>query len=1047
MGDGLSRSREHLSYYCLAAKTALRWYKVIDLLTRRVGRGLILFLISGAIPDVFAASTNTLWSTRYWQTDDGLPNNIVTAIAQTQDGCLWVGDPGGLARFDGIRFTEFNYLRAGVNDHPAVHTLLAGAAGGLWIVPSRGPVVYLNPQFTLGALPPDLPDSNPLFVAEDKEGCPWIGYASGAICQIKDGNARQFDASSGLAGGTIQTLISDGAGSIWVAKGNRLFTFNNNRFRQLAAFRAEPHIAAARPNGVWIAAGKQLFKCNVEGKLRDFGNFLPNSSRGEAREAIEDHTGAVWIGTDTEGLYRRNESGFEKVKSSYSYISSLAEDSEGNIWAGTLGGGLDRISHAAIQLDTVSEAPSSQPIQCVCEDTNGVLWGATQNGVLVSRVNGVWSPALTNLSLPKSVTCVAAGRDGGLWMGMRASKSLYCWRNNKLISWDNATGFIGTTVISLLPDSRSNVWMGINAYRDNPPLIQCLQEGNFRTFRLPINGEHVVTMAEDAAGNIWAGMSGGLLMRFDGEQFVDETTHTSASDRGIRCLYGTPDGALWIGYAGLGLGCLKDKHFTRITTEQGLRDDSVSQIVADEEGWFWLGSDHGIFKIRRDELDQVIGGTLSRVTPVFYGRNEGLFNIQANYGFWPNAIRTHDGHVVFPTRTALVTADPALLRGNAAAPKVVLTRMIVDDQTVADYGGIEDVQTIANLRTLNKALRLSPYHRNLKFEFTAFSFSAPENVHFRYRLDGLDNDWHHAETREASYSRLAAGDYAFRVEAASGDGPWKEARAPLAIVVAPFFWQTWWFRAGVIAIFILAVIAVVRYVSFRRLRRRLEALAQQAALDKERTRIARDLHDDLGGRLTEVKQLFELALRNHASPDSMQRYLERGLTKTQSGIQALDETVWAVNPHNDTLPYFIDYIGQSAVEFLHAADIPCRADLPPNPPERTISAEARHNLFLAVKEALNNIVRHAHASEVKLQATVTDNSITLTIKDNGRGFDCAPDNSTADGLRNMRQRMEEIGGEFSVETSSGAGTSVSLVYFWSAKKLGANGMGKEKETT
>jgi signal transduction histidine kinase len=292
---------------------------------------------------------------------------------------------------------------------------------------------------------------------------------------------------------------------------------------------------------------------------------------------------------------------------------------------------------------------------------------------------------------------------------------------------------------------------------------------------------------------------------------------------------------------------------------------------------------------------------------------------------------------------------------------------------------------------------------------------------------------------EASYSRLTSGHYQFRVEAANGDGSWNEARVPLRFVVAPFFWQTWWFLVGTLTLFAVCVVAVVRYVSFRRLRRKLEILAQQAALDKERTRIARDLHDDLGGSLTQVKQLYELALRNHASPDKMRQYLQQGLLTTQSGIKALDETVWAVNPHNDSLPYLIDYIGQSAVEFLHAADIRCRADLPPNPPARTISAEARHNLFLAVKEALNNVVRHAHASEVQLQASVTEESLTLAIKDNGQGFVRAPDNFTADGLRNMRQRMEEIGGQFSVESQPGTGTNISLVYFWPTRRLEQNG--------
>lgn len=998
---------------------------------------MILCLISGCIRTTLASSTNSPWCVRAWQTDEGLPNNIVTAITQTQDGCLWVGTPAGLARFDGIDFTEFSYLRSGVNGHPSIHTLLPGASGGLWIAPSRGPAVHLDRQFSPAPLPANLPDANCLIVAQDRDGNAWIGYANGMVCEIKDGQVVQFAATEGLPGGTIESLISDRAGNIWIAKGSRIYVFKDGRFQQVGAFRGESHLTAAGTNGVWIVAGKQLLRCDTAGRLHDVGTYLPEGSHGVAREALEDHTGAVWIGTDTEGLYRYSESGFEKIETSYAYISSLAEDSEGNIWAGTLGGGLYRVSPGGIEIEKVNGS-SPEPIQSICQGTDGVLWGATLDGLLVSRVNGMWTAALTNLDLPKSVTCVAADKGGRVWIGARG-KSFYCLSNNKITAWDDKKGYSGTAVTSLYPDSKGNVWVGLNAYHEIPPVVQCLRDGEFRTFKLPTNSDRIFTMTEDAAGNIWAGTPGGILLRLEGEKFVDETSLTSVSDRAVRCLCATPDGALWIGYAGLGLGRLKNNHFNRITTEQGLRENSISQIVPDNHGWFWLGGDHGIFKVRHLALDAVIRGELARVTPVFYGRNEGLFNVQANFGFWPGAIRTRDGDVLIPTRTGLATIAPAMLDTTATVPRVQLTQVIVDDRTVAAEGGGDETQAVANLRSPQPRLRLSPYHRSLKFEFTAFSFSAPENVHFRYRLDGLDNDWLDAEAREASYSRLARGQYEFRAEAADGDGPWREAHAPLTIVVDPFFWQKWWFSAGLLALFALCVVAVVRYVSFRRLRRKLEVLAQQAALDKERTRIARDLHDDLGGSLTQVKQFYELALRNNASPDKMRDYLRQGLAKTQSSIKALDETVWAVNPHNDTLPYLIDYIGQSAVAFLHAADIRCRADLPASPPERTISAEARHNLFLVVKEALNNVVRHAHATEVQLQATVTDESLRLAIKDDGKGFEQAPDNSTADGLRNMGQRMQEIGGQFSVESKPGAGTRISLVYFWPQRGASGNG--------
>jgi len=216
----------------------------------------------------------------------------------------------------------------------------------------------------------------------------------------------------------------------------------------------------------------------------------------------------------------------------------------------------------------------------------------------------------------------------------------------------------------------------------------------------------------------------------------------------------------------------------------------------------------------------------------------------------------------------------------------------------------------------------------------------------------------------------------------------------------------------------------VRYVSFRRLRSRLLALEQQAVLYKERARIARDLHDDLGSHLTKIVLLSDLMLDGHKEPEKSGETAKRVSSTARQVIKSLDETVWAVNPRNDNLPQLIDYISQFAVEFLRTAGIRCHADLPTQVPEKNVSTEVRHNLFLVVKEALNNIVSHSAAQEAWLQIAMDGPSLKLTIEDNGRGFNGAPNNGSADGLRNMRQRVEEIGGRFDLESNPATGTRI-----------------------
>jgi len=310
------------------------------------------------------------------------------------------------------------------------------------------------------------------------------------------------------------------------------------------------------------------------------------------------------------------------------------------------------------------------------------------------------------------------------------------------------------------------------------------------------------------------------------------------------------------------------------------------------------------------------------------------------------------------------------------------------------------------------------------------SFTAPENVAFEYRLDGFDDHWVEAGTqRDAIYARLAAGNYRFEARARNSDGIWDQKSAALAFSVAPFFWQTWWFRISTIILFTLMVIASVRYVSFRRLQSKVRLLEQQAALDRERARIARDIHDHLGGTLTQMTLQLELALRNGAKPEKIEGHVQKSLAAARQAIQSLDETVWAVNPSNDTLPHLVNYIGEYAVEFLDNAGIRCRVDLSSPLPAQPVSAETRHNLFLAIKEALNNVVRHAGASEVQLSVNVNNGSLKFSIADNGHGIPPAQNRISADGLRNMRQRMRDIGGEFQMESDHG-GTKNFFICPW-----------------
>jgi signal transduction histidine kinase len=333
-------------------------------------------------------------------------------------------------------------------------------------------------------------------------------------------------------------------------------------------------------------------------------------------------------------------------------------------------------------------------------------------------------------------------------------------------------------------------------------------------------------------------------------------------------------------------------------------------------------------------------------------------------------------------------------------------------------------------------LKVPPSPPQVEFRYTALSFSAPEKVKFRYRLEGLDKDWQDAGTRRSAYyPHLPPGDYRFHVIAANNDGVWNTSGSVLALRVIPAFWQTWWFLAACVFMIGGAVAGTIRYIEVRKLHRRMELLEQQHAVERERARIAKDIHDDLGASLTQITLLSELARSDLARPTQAESHIKQISGTARELTRAMDEIVWAVNPQNDTLEDLLTYTVKFAQEHLALARIRCRIDVPAYLPPMHLSAEVRHNLFLAIKEAINNVAKHSKATGAWLRLRAHDLGFEFEIEDNGCGVpDSVIGGSTGDltspgshnGLRNMDRRLREIGGTFLIERGAPCGTIIRM---------------------
>ena len=950
------------------------------------------------------------WSVRPWLSDDGLPDNDVTGIAQNSRGYLWLATQGGLALFDGVRFREVELPTRSQSSRPLIRQMLLGDNGTLWLALEGGTVMSLSEVRTNVFTTADgLPAYRPTSMAQAKDGAVWIGFVDGSACQIAGGKVVRYTAKAGLSGVGPCVLMADNHGVVWFAKAGVLSFFRAGEFVSVTdlpdgAVRLSPR----KPEGLWILAGMNLLSFDGEKKLTPVTAIRSSASGVTPSVVFEDRSGAVWVGTLAGGLFRVEGTNASVVTTSYPDILSLAEDREGNLWAGTGGGGLNRLRPRVLDLHNSDNGLPFASIRSVCEDKNGAIWTAAQNGTLARFQNGQWQ----NLSAEATwagtrATCVAADGQGGVWVGT-SHDGLRHWTGARAEMVGRNDGLAGEVVRALFTDRDGSLWVST----ESPNSVQRWHAGKFQNFIRPGGTRTVRSIVQDNAGIIWMGTTDGFLLRVEGDKIVDASDDSLVRRKPVRCLYASPDGDLWIGYAGAGLGRVRNGKFSTISTARGLHDAYICGLMMDDGGGFWFSSDRGIFQVRARELNDALDGKLESVRSILFGREEGLPSLQGNFGYGPNFTAAQDGKIWFPTRSGLVAINPRQSQPNHLMPPVVMERVLVDG--VPTSGRLEE------------KIFVPSRHRRIEIEFTALSFVAPENVAFRYMLDGLDASWNSVPRgqRSVRFERLPAGNYRLRVIACNNAGIWNETGTTLVFEVGQVFWNTSWFRLLVL-VFISGIVALsVRLQARRKYLARVRKLEQEAFLQRERARIAKDLHDELGASLTQISLLGKLTQHDLSEPEKARPHVEKIAGLARQGVKSVDEIVWAVSPRNDTLGQLLDYAGQHAVDFLGAAGIRCRIDFPEKISVRELPADIRHGLFMVVKEALHNSVKHSGATEITLAVRLEGNRLHLSVADNGRGFTAAKSDGLADGLRNMKQRVTDLGGECTITSQPDTGTNV-----------------------
>lgn len=986
--------------------------------------GLYLLLAGVGVASTGFASSGPNYITRVWQTENGVPQSTVTAVIQTRDGCLWMGTRGGLARFDGIRFTVFDSGNTPELRSPHVTSLFEDQGGTLWIGHETGEVTcYQDGEFRSVSIEAAWRGGKIFGIGADAAGDIWLFNDAGELVRVKDGlviPALPDRVTHLLA------LARKPEGGFWVQRDEQVAFIEDGRLRPIpfdepATNRYIQGIGASRDGGLWVMTENRITQWKNNGWSEDWG--LAPWGWAPVHSVVETKEGHLVAATSEDGLYivaRGQEPLHFSRTNGYpdDWVTSLCEDREGNLWTGTGNSGLAMLRTANVTIMGPPDHWQGRAVLSVTAGPDDAVWVGTEGAGLYRFHDGIWSNFDETTGLGhRYIWSVAFDMDDQLWLGT--------WGGG-LRQWDGLQfevpaelEDITTPTPALLPLQDGSLLIGTSRgllhYRSG--------EVSWLARQPEFASPDVRAIQRAADRTIWFGMSGGGLGRIrDGTVQQFRRADGLCSDF-VQCLHLETDGTLWVGtYAGLNR--FKEGQLTTITTEQGLPNNTICDIRRDGD-WFWISSHGGIVRVDAGELNRCADGETNQIHCLSYGLSDGLPTLQCSGGFQPASCRTADGRLWFPTSKGLVVVNPEGVRTNPLAPPVIIERLLVDETIVAEAVALESPVTVA------------PGRHRFEFQFTGLSFTAPEKMRFKYRLDGLEVEWIEAQAlRRAYYSHIPPGDYEFQVIACNNDGVWNNAGASLQLTVLPFFWQTAWFRALGASLTAIGGGVFVWLMLRRRMQRKLERLERQGALDRERTRIAKDIHDDLGARLTRISLLAESVPSDEVSPPQAAEVFDRIFTTTHEITLAMDEIVWAVNPQHDTLDSLASYLSNYAQDFLESTGVRLRLDVPLDLPEWQLDAEVRHNLFLAFKECLNNALRHAAASEIRVLLTTGDNEFTITVVDDGRGFAVEPSTDALpesgrfpghNGLANMQQRLAEIGGRCAITSAIGKGTRVEFL--------------------
>jgi ligand-binding sensor domain-containing protein/anti-sigma regulatory factor (Ser/Thr protein kinase) len=1010
---------------------------------------------------------------------DGLSQSSVKCIIQDRKGYLWFGTANGLNRYDGYNFLVFTNDPRDSNtiSDNGILSLYEDRIGNLWIGTSGGTLnkydrkrgvfsrVNLNKQlkslFDFIENYYDLPlpfsrnsDNSITAITEDKLGNLWIGTWGRGLIKYNPttGMVKQIsvDRHRNPSSNRIQSVLIDNDENIWVGSiGGGLFkVVEKNERVDIQSYNLDNNNSTKNESRIislcqdysgnlWIGTyGEGLFKLDQKDfnkKLNEvkFKKYLKGSGRNSlpgnfVMSISNDPSGNLWIGTSEGGisLFNPNTNMFQDVVRDPVEKDSLVKndilttfvDHSGIVWIGTnLGKGINKIEPNTSKFTTINRSTglNDDIVWSIYEDRNSILWIGTYKGGLNRldrKKNNITSyknnPEDSTSISDNHIRAIIGDKNGNLWIGTyHGGLNRLNIKNNSFTHFEHNqnenSSLSSNQVQTLFIDSRNNYWVGtfggglclFDGEQSEAAEIKFKRFINDPKNPFSLSDNRVYNIHEGREGIIWIGTYGGGLNAFDynSGKFISYKNNpddeTSISDNRIMSIHEDKEGFLWIATYGGGLNKFDRKlnKFTRFHKKNNLHSSVVYGILEDEIDQLWLSTDQGIYKFNKanQQFTQ-------------YELNDGVQNLEFSGGAFFKSVK---GEMFFGGINGLNHFFPDKVIDNTNVPPIVISSISIFNETIKG----EPDTLILN------------YDQNFfSFEFASLDYLNPRDNKYAYMLQGVDKEWNFVDSRRrrANYTNLSPGDYIFVVIGSNNDGIWNYEGSLLYIKILPPFYKRWWF--------ILPLVLLILTISYYIISLRFRSLL---IIEKLKSRLAADLHDNIGSGLTEISILSEIAsnqLKNHS--EVTLKNLNSISEKARLLIDNMSDIVWIVNPKRDSFYHLILRLKDSYSDLLHATGISFRSANLENLEDLKLPHDYKQNLFLILKEGINNAIKHSSCKKIILSADLQNNKLFISLKDDGEGIDNSRFES-GNGILNMKSRAKLLHGELKIN-SSDQGTEI-----------------------